>query len=122
MHAECGSSCGWVDSWGVGSIGYFIHLPITSNAPGNLSARSNLPSLSCTLMYVMKGCLNAKGFIVPAHFEGSTLDSIAFDQAAMAKEASRATWKQRVKGFAVYVDEYCRNCTLVGFAYIANGQ
>lgn len=76
-------------------------------------------------MYVVAGCANATGtfqLILPTPFGGSTLDSIVFDQAAMIKETSRATWKRRVKGFAVYVDEYCRNCTLVGFAYIANGQ
>lgn len=60
---------------------------------------------------------------MPAHFEGST--HTRFDRAAMAKvkkEQSKASWRQRVAGFGVYVDEYCRNCTLVGFAYIANGQ
>ncbi|KAH8406653.1 hypothetical protein KR222_001592, partial [Zaprionus bogoriensis] len=30
--------------------------------------------------------------------------------------------KQRAQTFVVYVEEYCRNCTLVGFAYIANSH
>lgn len=38
------------------------------------------------------------------------------------KEQLGLSWKQRVAAFGVYVQEYCKNCTLVGFAYIANGQ
>lgn len=38
------------------------------------------------------------------------------------KETKRQTWRDVGNKIVLNVQEYCSNCTLVGFAYIANSQ
>lgn len=40
----------------------------------------------------------------------------------LVMQTERQTWREVGNEILTYVQEYCSNCTLVGFAYIANSQ